>query len=59
MPSKTDEILKEFDLAWGRTTGPITPGLPHYDETLGPSRTTWKKKGIAEAGWWIRMMMAF
>ena len=34
---KADEILREIRFGLGRrTTGPITPGLPHYDETLEP-----------------------
>ncbi|MEC7750245.1 MAG: ABC transporter substrate-binding protein [Myxococcota bacterium] len=51
---KADEILKNirFDLG-RRTTGPITPGLPHYDETLKPIPYDLEQaKGLLkEAGW--------
>ena len=51
---KTDEILKGIRFGLGkRTTGPITPGLPHYDETLEPIPYDLEKAKalLAEAGW--------
>ncbi|MBT6178576.1 MAG: hypothetical protein HOI23_15115 [Deltaproteobacteria bacterium] len=51
---KADEILKEVRFGLGqRTTGPITPGLPHYDETLKaiPYDLEAAKKLLTEAGW--------
>ena len=51
---KADEILKNirFDLG-ERTTGPITPGLPHYDATLKPVPFDLERSKalLAEAGW--------
>ncbi|MBV72148.1 MAG: hypothetical protein CMH52_12545 [Myxococcales bacterium] len=51
---KTDEILSEIRFNLGkRTTGPITPGLPHYDDTLKPIPFDLKKAAalLDEAGW--------
>jgi|MDSW01.3.fsa_nt_gb peptide/nickel transport system substrate-binding protein len=51
---KADEILKEVRFNLGqRTTGPITPGLPHYDESLAPIPYDLEKAKalLAEAGW--------
>jgi len=51
---KADEILKEIRFGLGkRTTGPITPGLPHYDDTLEPIPydLDTAKALLTEAGW--------
>ena len=49
-----EQILKEVRFNLGRrTTGPITPGLPHYDETLKPIPFDLSKTAalLDEAGW--------
>ena len=51
---QADEILKNIRFNLGqRTTGPITPGLPHYDETLVPIPYDLEKSKalLKEAGW--------
>ena len=51
---RADDILKEVRFGLGeRTTGPITPGLPHYDSTLKPIPFDLEasKRLLTEAGW--------
>jgi peptide/nickel transport system substrate-binding protein len=51
---RADDILKEVRFGLGeRTTGPITPGLPHYESALAPIPFDLDaaKKLLTEAGW--------